>query len=43
LWSLDRQDVEDLSTGAAILGTGGGGDPYLGKLMALSVLEKGMR
>jgi hypothetical protein len=43
LWSLDRQDVEDLSTGAAILGTGGGGDPYLGKLMALSVLKKGMK
>lgn len=43
MWSLDRQDVEDLSTGAAILGTGGGGDPYLGKLMALSVLEKGMK
>jgi len=42
LWALDRQDVEDLATGAAILGTGGGGDPYLGKLMALSVLEKGM-
>ena len=35
--------MEDLSTGAAILGTGGGGDPYLGKLMALSVLEKGMK
>jgi DUF917 family protein len=43
LWELDRQDVEDLATGAAILGTGGGGDPYLGKLMALSVLEKGMK
>lgn len=43
MWSLDRQDVEDLSTGAAILGTGGGGDPYLGKLMALSVLKKGMK
>ena len=35
--------MEDLSTGAAILGTGGGGDPYLGKLMALSVLKKGMK
>ena len=43
MWSLDKTDVEDLSTGAAILGTGGGGDPYLGKLMALSVLEKGMK
>lgn len=43
MWELTKQDVEDLATGAAILGTGGGGDPYLGKLMALSVLEKGMK
>jgi hypothetical protein len=42
MWKLDAQDIEDLATGAAILGTGGGGDPYLGKLMALSVLEEGM-
>jgi DUF917 family protein len=42
MWKLDAQDIEDLATGAAILGTGGGGDPYLGKLMALSVLDKGM-
>ena len=25
---LDAQDLEDLSRGAWILGTGGGGDPY---------------
>lgn len=43
LWELDKQDVEDLATGAALLGTGGGGDPYLGKLMAFSVLERGMK
>ena len=43
MWELDKQGVEDLATGAAILGTGGGGDPYLGKLMAFSVLEKGMK
>ena len=43
MWELDKQGVEDLSTGAAILGTGGGGDPYLGKLMAFSVLERGMK
>ncbi|MFB0558144.1 MAG: DUF917 domain-containing protein [Candidatus Bathyarchaeia archaeon] len=43
MWELSKQDVEDLATGAAILGTGGGGDPYLGKLMALSVLERGMK
>ena len=40
---LNEQSVEDIATGAAILGTGGGGDPYLGKLMALSVLKRGMK
>ena len=27
------EHVDDLARGAAILGTGGGGDPYLGSLM----------
>lgn len=41
---LTKQDVEDLVTGAAILGTGGGGgDPYIGKLMVLQELERGGR
>lgn len=31
---IGEQEIEDLSIGAAILGTGGGGNPYLGKLMA---------
>ncbi|MEM1952889.1 MAG: DUF917 domain-containing protein [Thermoproteota archaeon] len=35
-----KQDIHDLAVGAAILGTGGGGDPYIGKLMALQVIEK---
>ncbi len=39
-WVLKRDDVEDLAVGAAILGTGGGGDPYIGKLTVLQVLEK---
>lgn len=42
-WYLKKEDVEDLATGAAILGTGGGGDPYIGKLMILQTLEKGKR
>lgn len=37
---LDKQNIEDLALGAAVLGTGGGGDPYLGKLMALAALER---
>ncbi len=40
---LSKQDVEDLVIGAAILGTGGGGDPYIGKLMVLQELEKGRK
>ncbi len=40
---LSKRDVEDLVVGAAILGTGGGGDPYIGKLMVLQELERGKR
>lgn len=39
--SLDREDIENLAVGAAILGAGGGGDPYLGKLTAIQALEEG--
>lgn len=31
---LHEEDLVDLSFGAAVLGTGGGGDPYLGRLLA---------
>jgi DUF917 family protein len=37
---LHAQELEDIARGAAILGTGGGGDPYLGKLAALRALEE---
>lgn len=30
---IDLEHVQDLARGAAILGTGGGGDPYIGSLM----------
>src|SRR5262245_8494018 len=33
------EDMADLATGAAILGTGGGGDPYRGRLMAELALK----
>ncbi len=36
---LDEQAIEDIAVGAAVLGTGGGGDPYVGKLMALQALK----
>lgn len=39
---LTVDDIECLAIGAAVLGTGGGGDPYLGKLMAKqAILERG--
>lgn len=37
---INREAVEDLALGATVLGTGGGGDPYLGKLMALQAIEE---
>lgn len=35
---FDIADLEDLCRGAAFLGTGGGGDPYIGHLMAREAL-----
>jgi arylsulfatase len=32
--TITERDLEALALGAAVLGTGGGGDPYIGKLMA---------
>lgn len=40
---LTRQDLADLATGAAFLGTGGGGDPYVGRLMVEQALDDGGR
>lgn len=37
---IGEQDIEDLAVGAALLGTGGGGDPYLGKLMVQKCIRK---
>lgn len=31
---LSERNVEDIALGAAVLGTGGGGDPYIGMVMA---------
>lgn len=36
---LDEQAIEYIALGAALLGTGGGGDPYIGKMMALSAIK----
>ncbi|WP_394137728.1 DUF917 domain-containing protein [Cytobacillus oceanisediminis] len=37
---LGKQEIEDIAVGAALLGTGGGGDPYIGKLMTLQAIEE---
>ncbi|RFU65150.1 DUF917 domain-containing protein [Peribacillus glennii] len=37
---IGEQEIEDLAIGAAILGTGGGGDPYIGKLMVQIAIRK---
>lgn len=40
-WPIMDADLEALAIGAAILGTGGGGNPYLGKLRAQELLKRG--
>lgn len=40
LRTIYSEDMEDIATGGAILGTGGGGDPYVGKLMAQQAIRK---
>lgn len=37
---IGKQEVEDMAVGAAVLASGGGGDPYIGKLMALQAIEE---
>lgn len=32
-------EIEDIATGAALLGAGGGGDPYVGKLVAIGAIR----
>lgn len=41
LRTLTREDLDALEIGAGILGTGGGGNPYLGKLLALEAMKAG--
>lgn len=38
--SLDEQAIRDLALGATLLGTGGGGDPRIGTLMALAAVRE---
>lgn len=36
---ITQANLDDFATGATVLGTGGGGDPYIGKLMAEQAIE----
>jgi uncharacterized protein len=38
--TVGEHDLDDLALGAAILGTGGGGDPYIGKLLAQQAIRE---
>ncbi len=40
-WTIDEAALDRIEIGAGILGTGGGGNPYIGKLMARSLLRQG--
>jgi uncharacterized protein len=40
-WRVDEEALESIVIGAGILGTGGGGNPYVGKLMARTLLRRG--
>lgn len=40
-WILNKFDVECIAIGAGIMGCGGGGSPYIGRLRALEILDKG--
>ena len=37
-WQLRADDLADLARGATLLGTGGGGDPYIGQMLVQQVL-----
>ncbi len=42
-WTVTEDDLDDIAIGAGILGTGGGGNPYRGKLLARRHLREGGR
>ena len=41
IWNVTIDDVESIAIGAGILGTGGGGNPYLGKTRMRLLLRQG--
>ena len=37
---IGLNDIEDIALGATLLGAGGGGDPYIGKLTAMAAVRE---
>lgn len=37
---IGRKEIDDIAMGAALLGAGGGGDPYIGKLIAFGAVDE---
>jgi len=42
-WILNEFDIECIAIGAGIMGCGGGGSPYLGRLKALELIKAGKK
>ena len=40
MWWIEENDLDAIAIGAGILGTGGGGNPYVGKLRARDAIRK---
>ena len=40
MWQVDEDSLESIAIGAGILGTGGGGDPYVGLVLAREALRR---
>lgn len=39
-WMITEELIPDMARGSAVLGTGGGGDPYIGALLAVQALRE---
>jgi uncharacterized protein len=42
VWRISQDDLDAIALGAAILGTGGGGNPYMGRLQARVLWQRGL-
>ena len=40
MWHISENDLESIAIGAGILGTGGGGNPYIGMLRARQMIRE---